>query len=130
GVVHRQRKGLPCSGMSPAERCSTWSTTLFRRHRHVYDDSRYSSREGRMLALKHSRRAFIRGLAVAAGGAAVSLAAACGPAGAPPAPAPAPAPPQPPPPPPPAPPAAPAPPPPQPPTPPTPPPPPPPPAPV
>ena len=48
-----------------------------------------------MLALRHSRRAFIRGLAVAAGGAAVSLAVACGPAGAPAAPTQAPAPPKP-----------------------------------
>jgi peptide/nickel transport system substrate-binding protein len=44
-----------------------------------------------MLALKHSRRAFIRGLAVAAGGTALSLAAACGPAAAPAAPTQAPA---------------------------------------
>src|SRR5262245_2251927 len=54
--------------------------------------------ETEMSPVGHTRRAFIRGLALAAGGATLSLAAACGPAAQPAAPAQAPPPTQPPPP--------------------------------
>src|SRR5712691_7904097 len=83
---------------------------LLRRHRRVYDGDRTSrgarlrgegvsqvravgteSGEKRMSVFDPSRRAFIRRLALAAGGAALSLAAACGPAAQTPAPTQAPA---------------------------------------